>query len=279
MGIDDPLRNDAKEVLLRATGLSKSYTRGGRWRRRRCHVEALQSVDLEIRAGSTVAVVGASGTGKSTLARCLACLEELDSGEIWFAGKNLARLEQRELIPFRRHIQLIFQEPEASLNPRFTAVEIVSEPLVIARLGSRRQRSEKALWLMELVGLGAHLRNRMPSELSGGQRRRLALARALTLDPTLLILDEALTGLDLATRAQIANLLLQLQEARSLTYVCISHDFGLVARLADEVIFLEKGRIVPGGAPELIARPHLHPSLTHDSPAIAVTSASRGQLP
>jgi ABC-type glutathione transport system ATPase component len=240
-------------VLLRAVRLSKRYRRGGWLSRRRCQVEALRAVDLEVRAGSTVALVGASGSGKSTLARCLACLEKPDSGEIWFAGKDLTRLARRELIPFRRQIQLIFQEPGASLNPRFTAVEIVSEPLLIAGLGRKRERREQALDLMELVGLPAHLGNRRPSELSGGQRRRLAIARALTLKPKLLILDEALTGLDLSTRAQISNLLLKLQEACSLTYLCISHDFGLVAHLADDVAVLDEGRIVEGGAPELVA--------------------------
>jgi len=215
----------------------------------------LHSINLTIRAGTTVALLGASGSGKSTLARCLACLEEPDSGEIWFAGKNLSRLTQRELMPFRRQIQLIFQEPDAALNPRFTAVEIVSEPFLIAGLGTKKAQREMALALMELVGLGAHLKRRMPFELSGGQRRRLAIARALALEPKLLILDEALTGLDLSTRAQISNLLLRLQEVRSLTYLWISHDFGLVTHLADQVVVMDKGRIVEGGAPELVAKP------------------------
>jgi oligopeptide transport system ATP-binding protein len=277
MLIDHSLQIDEGDVLLRAISLSKSYTRGRRWSRRRCQVEALRSIDLEIRAGSTVAVVGASGSGKSTLARCLARLEEPDSGEIWFAGKHLTRLTHRELMPFRRQIQLILQEPEASLNPRFPAVEIVAEPLLITGLGTKRERREKALALMELVGLGAHLGNRMPSELSGGQRRRLAIARALVLEPKLVILDEALTGLDLSTRAQIANLLLQLQEARSLTYVYISHDFGLVTRLADEVVVLDNGRIVAGGAPELVARSR-QPQPAQ-APAGAVTLSSPVELP
>lgn len=255
MLIETSSQTDGTQVLLRVVSLSRRYTRGG-WLSRRCgHVEALCAVDLKIRAGSTVALIGASGSGKSTLARCLACLEEPDSGEIWFAGKNLARLSQRELVPFRRQIQLIFQEPDASLNPRFRAVEIVSEPFVIAGLGTKRAQCEQARALMELVGLGAHLRNRLPFELSGGQRRRLAIARALALEPKVLILDEALTGLDLSTRAQISNLLLRLQQVRSLTYLWISHDFGLVTHVADEVVVLDKGRIVEGGAPELVASP------------------------
>jgi ABC-type glutathione transport system ATPase component len=261
MPIDASLQTDTTQVLLRARNLSRRYTRGGWMSKRRHQVEVLRAVDLKIKAGSTVALIGASGSGKSTLARCLACLEEPDSGEIWFAGKNLTRITQRELVPFRRQIQLIFQEPDASLNPRFPAVEIVSEPLLIAGLGTKSERCEQALALMELVGLGAYLGSRLPFELSGGQRRRLAIARALALDPKILILDEALTGLDLSTRAQISNLLLRLQEVCSLTYLCISHDFGLVSHFADEVVVMDKGRIVEGGAPELIAKPgRLQPS-------------------
>lgn len=241
-------------MLLRAVSLSKSYARGGWLSRRRFHVEVLRAVDLNIRAGSTLALIGRSGSGKSTLARCLACLEEPDSGEIWFAGKDLATLVRRELAPVRRQIQLIFQEPGASLNPRFTAFEIVSEPLLIAGVGTKRDRRERSLELMELVGLPARLESRLPCELSGGQRRRLAIARALALEPKLLILDEALTGLDLSTRAQISNLLLKLQKVCSLTYLCISHDLELVTHLADEVAVLAEGRIVEGGAPELVAK-------------------------
>jgi ABC-type glutathione transport system ATPase component len=240
-------------VLVRALSLGKRYSRGRWLSRRRSQVQVLRAVDLRIRTRSTVALIGQSGSGKSTLARCLACLEEPDSGEIWFAGQNLTRLSRRELVPFRRQIQLIFQEPGASLNPRFTAVEIVSEPLVIAGLGTKRERRERAFDLMELVGLPAHLGRRLPFELSGGQRRRLAIARALAPEPKLLILDEALAGLDLSTRAQISNLLLKLQEVFSLTYLCISHDFGLVTHLADEVVVLHEGRILEGSAPELVA--------------------------
>jgi len=243
-------------ALLDVRGLSKRYTRGGWLSKRREPVQALRAVNLKIRAGSTVALIGVSGSGKSTLARCLACLEEPDSGEIRFAGENITKLPRRKLLPFRRQIQLIFQEPSGSLNPRFTTLEIVSEPLLIAGRSTKKERRDRVLDLMELVGLPARLEKRLPFELSGGQRRRLAIARALTLNPKLLILDEALTGLDLSTHAQISNLLLKLQQTCSLTYLCISHDFALVTHLADEVIVLDAGRIVEGGAPELIEKYH-----------------------
>ncbi|HWX54034.1 MAG TPA: dipeptide/oligopeptide/nickel ABC transporter ATP-binding protein [Verrucomicrobiae bacterium] len=246
----DPLQTGGPQVLLRGVALSKQYRRGGWLSGRSSPVAALHTVDFTIRAGSTLALIGASGSGKSTLARCLACLEKPDSGEIWFAGKDLVSLSQRELAAFRRQIQLIFQEPAASLNPRFTAVQIVSEPLLIAGRGTKKERQERAIELMALVGLPAGLASRLPFEFSGGQRRRLAIARALALEPKLLILDEALTGLDLSTRAQISNLLLQLQEVYSLTYLCISHDLDLVTHLADDVVILREGRVVEDLAPD-----------------------------
>ena len=278
MTIDQSSKAGETETLLRASRLCVRYTRGG-WLSKRRPVEALHGVDLEIKAGSVVALAGVSGSGKSTLARCLACLEKPTSGEIWFEGKNLVGLKQKELVPFRRKIQLIFQEPNASLNPRFTADEIVSEPLLIAGVGTKREQRERALTLMDLVGLPAHLGSKLPFELSGGQQRRLAIARALALEPKLLILDEALTGLDLSTRAQISNLLLQLQELRALTYLCISHDFSLVTHLADEavvladeVVVLDGGRIVEGRAPELVASSRQsHP----DGPPEATSNLSR----
>jgi peptide/nickel transport system ATP-binding protein len=273
MGSDISLTVGETGMLLRAVGLSMRYTRGG-WLSGRRQIEALRTVDLEIRACSTLAVVGASGSGKSTLARCLACLERPVSGAIWFAEKNITRLSDRELAPFRRQIQLIFQEADASLNPRFTAVDIVSEPLLVAGLGTKRDRRDRALALMELVGLPEHLGSRSAFELSGGQRRRLAIARALALEPKLLILDEALTGLDLSTHAQICNLLLKLQDVYSLTYLCISHDLGLVTRLADQVVVLDKGRVVAGGAPGLAA--HTYQRQPKESPSGAL---SLGSLP
>jgi peptide/nickel transport system ATP-binding protein len=236
-------QSGGKGTLLRVRDLRRRYKRGGWLARNRSQVEALRGVDLEIPAGSIVALIGASGSGKSTLARCLACLEKPDSGEIWFAGRNLVPLGEHELIPIRRQIQLIFQDPATSLNPRLNALEIVSEPLRVARLGRKQERQAQALELMELVGLSADWAHRLPFEFSGGQRRRLALARALALEPKLLILDEALTGLDLSVQAQVANLLLELQAACALTYLCISHDLSLVTHLADQVAVFHDGRV------------------------------------
>jgi len=244
MGAANQSQSDSTEALLRVVNLSKRYVRGGYLSRKRIEVEGLIRVNLEISRGSTLAVIGASGSGKSTLARCLAGLEEPSSGDIWFAGKNLASLDGHEQVLFHRQVQLIFQDPALSLNPRLRAVEIVSEPLHIAGLGTRQERLKRSLDLMEVVGLPAGWGSRFPPEFSGGQRQRLAIARALALEPRLLILDEAFAGLDLSTQAQIVNLLLDLQASRSLTYVWISHDLGLITHLADEVEVLHQGRIV-----------------------------------
>lgn len=231
------------KVVLHVAGLSKRYVQGGWLSRKRVQVQALSEVELTLRAGSTLALVGASGSGKSTLARCLVCLEKAAAGEIWFEGKNLASLTSRELVPFRQQIQLIFQDPTGSLNPRLNAVEIISEPLLISGM-ARKKRRERALELMELVGLSPDWGRRSTGEFSGGQRRRLAIARALALNPKVIVLDEALAGLDLSIQGQISNLLQELQAARGLSYLFISHDLGLIAHLADEVAVLDHGRIV-----------------------------------
>lgn len=236
-----------RKTLLFVSNLQKRY-RQGRWLSAKRHpVQALYGIELNLDAGSTLAVVGPSGSGKSTLARCIACLERPDCGEIWFRGVDLASLEDRELARFRRQIQMIFQDPGSSLNPRFTALEIVSEPLLADGRMTNRECRDRALDLMAQVGLLPDWDNRRPHEFSAGQRRCLAIARALSLEPTLLILDEALAGLDRPMQAQIADLLLQLQARLSLTYVHISHDLDLVASLADRVAVLHQGQIVDAG--------------------------------
>jgi peptide/nickel transport system ATP-binding protein len=254
-------RSSEPSTLLSAVGLRKSYLQG-RWpSARRRQVRALEGVDLKLRAGSTLALIGASGSGKSTLARCLACLERPNSGEIWFGSTNLAALSNRQLIPFRRQIQMIFQDPGSSLNPRFNAVEIISEPLLTITPGDRKQSRDRALELMELVGLQPDWGRRLPHQFSAGQRRRLAIARALALEPRILILDEALTGLDLPIQAQIADLLQGLQARLSLSYLYISHDLGMSSRLADEVIVLHQGKIVETTSPsELLENPQSLPA-------------------
>jgi len=225
-------------------------------------VAAVSGVDFEIPRGQTLAVVGESGSGKSTVARCVTRLEKPDSGRILIRGTDIAQLHSHDLLPFRASIQIVFQDAVTSMNPRFSALEVIEEPLLIQRQRgqgeyNRQNRRDLVGTLMEEVGLSPDWMRRSILHFSGGQRQRLALARALALCPQLLVLDEALSGLDLSTQAQIANLLLGLQAAHSLTYLLISHDLALVARLADVIGVMFRGQTVEvGPTQQIITNPN-----------------------
>lgn len=236
--------------LLRVENLSKNYIRGNLWRGR-VPVKAAQEINFEIGKGRTLALVGASGSGKSTVGRCIARLEKPDAGQIWIEGADIAHMNSHDLRPLRSKIQMIFQDAITSMNPRFSAAEAVEEPLLLQGKNAKERR-EIAANLMKKVGLPAEALDRSVMEFSGGQRQRIAIARALTLQPKLLILDEALSGLDLSTQARIANLLLDLQPAHSLSYLMISHDLALVERMADEIAVMSGGRIVERGTTQQI---------------------------
>jgi ABC-type glutathione transport system ATPase component len=247
--------SESTDAMLWLSAVSKRYVRGGLlWNR--TPVAAVEGVDFEIPRGKTLALVGESGSGKSTVARCVAHLEEPDSGQIWIAGENIAsrnsvssgsiKRSSRASLLLRNQVQMVFQDAVTSMNPRFTARQVVEEPLLIMGVGEQL-RGEAARTAMNEVGLSADWLDRSAIEFSGGQRQRLAIARALVVRPKLLVLDEALTGLDLSTQAQISNLLLDLQAAHSLTYLLISHDLALVARMADTVAVMARGRIVETG--------------------------------
>jgi ABC-type glutathione transport system ATPase component len=237
------------DAILRARGLTRRYGA----------LTALDAVDLEVARGATLALVGESGSGKSTLARCLARLEEPDAGELLFEGRDVLALGGRDLRPFHARVQLVLQDAAACLNPRFTAAEIVAEPLVVCRRGSSGEQRRRALELMELTGLPADRADQPPHRFSGGQRQRLALARALALEPELLILDEALSGLDVSIQAHMANLLMEIQRQRSLTYLFISHDLAFASCLAGEMAVMHRGRVVERGAPRAILAAPSHP--------------------
>src|SRR6267378_24139 len=210
-------------------------------------MSALDDVSFSLAPGRTLALVGESGSGKSTLALCLAGLERPTSGRIWFGGRDIVALDEKELRAVRPQIQLVFQDPVSSLNPRFTALEILREPLIVQRSGGRRETSERALAMLESVGLSREMASRGPGEFSGGQRQRLAIARALSLAPKLVILDEALSALDCSVQAQIANLLLELQSSLAMTFLFISHDLAMAAHFADEIAVMSHGRIIEHG--------------------------------
>jgi len=245
MGTEEAVRR--APALVQAIGLSKTYLQRAPFSRKSFVVDALVEVELEVAPASLTALVGESGSGKSTLARCLAMLEKPDRGEIWFEGKEMLRTSSTELACLRPKIQMVFQDSAGALNPRFTATEIIAEPLEIQQRQEGRSLQSRARELMEEVGLSANWADRRPLEFSGGQRQRLAIARAIALKPAFLILDESLSGLDLSTQAQILNLLLDLQKAHSLTYLLISHDLTLVGQVADFVAVMHQGRIVERG--------------------------------
>jgi peptide/nickel transport system ATP-binding protein len=223
------------QPLLEVRNLSKKFVQQRMLSRQKFIVQSLEAIELELREGSTVAVLGRSGSGKSTLARCIAGFEKADTGEILLEGKRL----------FPQHqVQMIFQDASSSLNPRFTARQVVAEPMEIAGWKTDVERTARALALMEEVGLDPAWATRMAAELSGGQRQRLALARALAAEPKLLIMDEALSGLDLPLQAQMLRLLMDLQSRHGLTYLYISHDLNFISLFAQEVVVMEDGRIV-----------------------------------
>jgi ABC-type glutathione transport system ATPase component len=232
------------EPLLRVSGLGKQYLQRRPFSHTKIAVDAFQDVSLTIFPGKTLAVVGESGAGKSSLARCIALLEPATNGTVELAGTNLAALSGKELFSMRREVQLIFQDPSSALNPRLTACEIIAEPLLIQGQGTKSQRRARALQLMEQVGLDPAWERKRPLEFSGGQRQRVAIARALALGPHLLILDEALANLDAANQTLILKLLAELQAAHSLSFLHISHDLRLVSEFADEVAVMRLGRIV-----------------------------------
>jgi ABC-type glutathione transport system ATPase component len=241
------------EFVLEARGLSKTFTQGHWWQKRfrKC---ALDNVSLTLAANTTLAVVGKSGSGKTTLAMCLVGLERPDSGEIFLDGKSFEPSARRKTNSSRRDIQLIFQDSSSAMNPRMSAIQIVEEPLIVSRQYSRSKRGDWAEAMMQRVGISPNWRHRLPHEFSGGQRQRLAIARALVLKPRILILDEIFVGLDLSIQGQIANLLLEMQSCQGLSYICISHNVALVSQIADAIAVMDQGKIVlQGNTNEVLA--------------------------
>jgi len=239
------------QPLLRAENLVKRYPRKKPGSSREDLV-ALDGVSFAIVQGTTLAIVGESGSGKSTLAFCLACLERPTCGSIWFGGKDIVKLAERDLRQVRPKIQLIFQDPANSLNPGWNVLEILSEPMILQGRTNCDEITRRSHMLLERVGLSSELDERSPGELSGGQRQRLAIARALTLAPEMLILDEALSALDCSVQAQIANLLMELQSSLGMTCLFITHDMAMAAHLADEIAVMDRGQIAEHGPTDKI---------------------------
>jgi oligopeptide transport system ATP-binding protein len=237
------------EVLLEAKGLYKTYTQtSGFFVKKQKIIKALNNVSLSIKKGETLAIVGESGSGKSTLARCLLQLMSLDQGELFFKGKNLISLDVEGKKYLKRHIQMVFQDPYASLNPRMKIAEILEEGLLIHDLGNKIVRDKKMRDMIKKVGLEVSDLNKYPHQFSGGQRQRIGIARALIVEPELVICDEPVSALDVSIQAQILLLLKELQKELGLSYLFISHDLRVVRHMADNIAVMHQGKILEQGS-------------------------------
>lgn len=254
----DPV--SAGDVLVRVKDVFKHFPiRSGLLRRVVGRVHAVDGVSLEVRRGETLGIVGETGCGKSTLARCIARLYDLTAGTIVFDGRDISRLSRRRMRPLRKGIQMIFQDPIGSLNPRRRIGSIIGDPFAIHRISRGEQRKRQVQELMKLVGLNPEHFNRFPAEFSGGQRQRIGVARALALRPKLIIADEPVSALDVSIQAQILNLLTDLQDEFGLTYIFIAHDLSVVRHVSDRIAVMYLGKIVEvASVSELYARPR-HP--------------------
>ena len=249
------------DVLLRAADVRIGFPikRGILFQREIARVQAVDGVDLELRAGETLAIVGESGCGKTTLARGLVRLLDVDSGTIEYRGEDITRRRGRALSAFRRDVTMIFQDPISSLDPRMRIGQSVQEPLDIHDLGTPAERRRRVQEAMERVGLDPEHYNRFPHEFSGGQRQRIGIARALVLEPKVIVCDEPVSALDVSVQAQIVNLLEDLQRDLGLAYVVIAHDLDVVRRLADRVQVMYLGRTVEEGADAAVYEGARHP--------------------
>ncbi len=251
----------AGETILKVQNLAKHFpvTRGIVFQREIARLKAVDDVSFEIKAGQTLGLVGESGCGKSTLARCIVRLLEPSSGSIEFQGQDITRLTGSAMRRVRRDLVMIFQDPMSSLNPRMRVSQVIGEPLEIHKVGTSTTRKARVMELLELVGLNPEHYNRFPHEFSGGQRQRIGIARALALEPKVIVCDEPVSALDVSVQAQIINLLEDLQAEFGLTYLFIAHDLDIVRRVSDEVHVMYLGKVVEHGTDEdLYEHPH-HP--------------------
>ena len=246
--------------VVEVRGLRKHYpVRGGVFGRRKETVKAVDGVSFDMLPGRTLGLVGESGCGKSTLGRTMMRLEEPTEGEVRFEGRDLAHAASAELFALRRHMQMIFQDPYSSLNPRLTVGETVREPLDVHALGTRAERQERVDGLLGAVGLDPSVQDRYPHEFSGGQRQRIGIARSLALGPKVVVADEPVSALDVSVQGQVLNLLVRFQQERGLSYLLISHDLSVVEYLCDRVAVMYLGRLVEiGPREEVFSRP-AHP--------------------
>ncbi|MBI5966458.1 MAG: dipeptide ABC transporter ATP-binding protein, partial [Deltaproteobacteria bacterium] len=244
---------------LEVKELKKYFPISRGWREEKTVVRAVDGIDLSIKRAETLGLVGESGCGKTTVGRLILRLIEPTAGEILFEGKDLSRLEKKEIHPLRRAFQIIFQDPFASLNPRMTVGEIVGRPMEIHGLVERSRRDERVSHLLESVGLMREHLGRYPHEFSGGQRQRIGIARALATQPKLIVADEPTSALDVSVQAQILNLMKKLQEEFGLTYLFISHNMGVIRHISDRVAVMYLGKIVEMAEKRILFQSPAHP--------------------
>lgn len=249
------------ESLLAVNNLVMHFplTQGIIFQRKVGAVQAVDGVSFEVKRGETLGLVGESGCGKSTTGRAILQLYKPTSGEVVFQGKDLTKLDGGEMRKMRRHLQMIFQDPYASLNPRMTVGNIVAEPMQIHRLVAKSERTQKVQELLQTVGLNPYFANRYPHEFSGGQRQRIGIARALAANPDFIVADEPVSALDVSIQAQIVNLLEDLQEQFGLTYLFIAHDLSVVKHISDRVAVMYLGKIVEMADRNSLYEDPLHP--------------------
>jgi oligopeptide transport system ATP-binding protein len=255
------MANRQDHALVQVKGLKKYFpvTQGIILQRKVADVKAVDGLDFSIRRGETLGLVGESGCGKSTTGRAILQLYRPTAGEVYFQDKDLVKLQGEELRRMRRHMQMIFQDPYASLNPRMTVGDIIGEPLEVHNIAKGKAKKERVQELLQIVGLNPYFVNRYPHEFSGGQRQRIGVARALAVNPDFIVCDEPISALDVSIQAQIINLLEELQEKFHLTYLFIAHDLSVVRHISDRVAVMYLGKIVElTDRTSLYAQP-LHP--------------------
>lgn len=276
--VNPPPLVNANDLILQVKGLKTYFPVRGGWFGRKRFVRAVDDVDLNVRRGGTLGLVGESGSGKTTVGRTILRLIQHTAGQVLFDGQDIFSMGGSELRQIRRRAQIIFQDPVGSLNPRMTIGDIVSEPLAVYSMVSRRRRSFRAGELLERVGLSPAYVNRYPHEFSGGQRQRIGIARALASEPEFIVCDEPVSALDVSIQAQILNLLSDLQDELGLTYLFIAHNLAVVEHFADEVAVMYLGRIVEHAPSEVLYANPKHPYTQALLSAVPVPDPSRKSL-